>query len=136
MDIKTKVTGIQHVRIPTNEIKKRISFYEGIGSEVVWQTVNELNNQAVVFLRLGNLVMEIYENGQAAMKAGAIDHIALDVTDIDSVFESVKKDGYKMLDEKVQYLPFWKYGVKFFTITGPNGEKIEFCEKLNQSYLL
>lgn len=80
--------------------------------------------------------MEIYENGQAAMKAGAIDHIALDVTDIDSVFESVKKDGYKMLDEKVQYLPFWKYGVKFFTITGPNGEKIEFCEKLNQSYLL
>ena len=136
MDIKTKVTGIQHVGIPTNEIKKRISFYEGIGSEVVWQTVNELNNQAVVFLRLGNLVMEIYENGQAAMKAGAIDHIALDVTDIDSVFESVKKDGYKMLDEKVQYLPFWKYGVKFFTITGPNGEKIEFCEKLNQSYLL
>jgi lactoylglutathione lyase len=136
MDIKTKVTGIQHVGIPTNEIKKSISFYEGIGFEVVWQTVNELNNQAVVFLRLGNLVMEIYENGQAAMKAGAIDHIALDVTDIDSVFESVKKDGYKMLDEKVQYLPFWKYGVKFFTITGPNGEKIEFCEKLNQSYLL
>lgn len=106
MDIKTKVTGIQHVGIPTNEIKKSISFYEGIGFEVVWQTVNELNNQAVVFLRLGNLVMEIYENGQAAMKAGAIDHIALDVTDIDSVFESVKKDGYKMLDEKVQYLPF------------------------------
>ena len=136
MDIKTKVTGIQHVGIPTNEIKKSISFYEGIGFEVVWQTVNELNNQSVVFLRLGNLVMEIYENGQAAMKAGAIDHIALDVTDIDSVFESVKKDGYKMLDEKVQYLPFWKYGVKFFTITGPNGEKIEFCEKLNQSYLL
>lgn len=136
MDIKTKVTGIQHVGIPTNEIKKSISFYEGIGFEVVWQTVNELNNQAVVFLRLGNLVMEIYENGQAAMKAGAIDHIALDVTDIDSVLESVKKDGYKMLDEKVQYLPFWKYGVKFFTITGPNGEKIEFCEKLNQSYLL
>lgn len=130
------MTGIQHVGIPTNEIKKSISFYEGIGFEVVWQTVNELNNQAVVFLRLGNLVMEIYENGQAAMKAGAIDHIALDVTDIDSVFESVKKDGYKMLDEKVQYLPFWKYGVKFFTITGPNGEKIEFCEKLNQSYLL
>lgn len=136
MDIKTKVTGTQHVGIPTNEIKKSISFYEGIGFEVVWQTVNELNNQAVVFLRLGNLVMEIYENGQAAMKAGAIDHIALDVTDIDSVFESVKKDGYKMLDEKVQYLPFWKYGVKFFTIIGPNGEKIEFCEKLNQSYLL
>lgn len=136
MDIKTKVTGIQHVGIPTNEIHKSISFYEGIGFEVVWQTVNELNNQAVVFLRLGNLVMEIYENGQAAMKAGAIDHIALDVTDIDSVFESVKKDGYKRLDEKVQYLPFWEYGVKFFTIIGPNGEKIEFCEKLNQSYLL
>ena len=26
--------------------------------------------------------------------------------------------------------PFWGEGVKFFTIQGPDGEKIEFCERL------
>ena len=135
MEIRTKVTGIQHVGIPTNDMQKSISFYEGIGFEIVWQTVNEQNNEAVAFLQLGNLVMEIYENKQAVMKTGAIDHIALDVTDIDFLFESVQKNGYKMLDEKVQYLPFWEHGVKFFTIEGPNGEKIEFCEKMSDNDL-
>ena len=36
----------------------------------------------------------------------------------------------KMLDQQVNGLPFWENGVKFFTIEGPNKEKIEFCEKL------
>lgn len=130
MEIKTKVMGIQHVGIPTNDIQKSISFYEGIGFETVWQTINEQSNEAVVFLQLGNLVMEIYENRQAVMKTGAIDHIALDVTNIDSIFQYVQKRGYKMMDDKVQSLPYWEHGVKFFTIEGPNGEKIEFCEKL------
>lgn len=130
MEIKTKVMGIQHVGIPTNDIQKSISFYEGIGFETVWQTVNEQSNEVVVFLQLGNLVMEIYENRQAVMKTGAIDHIALDVTNIDSIFQYVQKREYKMMDNKVQSLPFWEHGVKFFTIEGPNGEKIEFCEKL------
>ena len=33
-------------------------------------------------------------------------------------------------NRQVNSLPFWKNGVKFFTIEGPNREKIEFCEKL------
>lgn len=61
---------------------------------------------------------------------GAIDHIALDVKDIDSLFALVKSKDFQMLDEQVNGLPFWENGVKFFTILGPNKEKIEFCEKL------
>jgi lactoylglutathione lyase len=125
MEMKTKITGIQHVGIPTNDIGKSMQFYRSLGFEPVWQTVNPNNGEAVAFLQLGNLVMEIYENRQAAGKSGAIDHIALNVTGIDLLFEN-------MLDEKVQYLPFWEHGVKFFTILGPNGEKIEFCEKLTE----
>ena len=43
---------------------------------------------------------------------------------------SIACSGLKMLDTKVNGLPFWENGVKFFTIEGPNKEKIEFCEKL------
>ena len=129
MDIKKKITGIQHVGMPTNDIQKSIRFYEELGFEIVWQTVNEQNGELVVFLQLGNLTMEIYENNQAAMKTGAIDHIALDVTDIDSIFSMVKDAGFQCLDEHVQFLPLWQRGVRFFTIIGPNKEKIEFCEK-------
>ncbi|WP_195507296.1 VOC family protein [Bacteroides cellulosilyticus] len=129
MDIRTKITGIQHVGVPTDDIQNSILFYKVIGFEVVWQTINEQNGESVVFLRLGNLIMEVYENKQAAMKSGAIDHIALDVTGIDAVFSQMKELGYEMLDDHIRFLPFWDYGVRFFTIIGPNKEKIEFCEK-------
>lgn len=61
MDIKSKVSGIQHVGIPTNDMQKSIHFYKDLGFEVIWQTVNEQNGESVSFLRLGNLTMEIYE---------------------------------------------------------------------------
>ena len=65
------------------------------------------------------------------MEYGAIDHIAIDVKNIDDLFLAVKEAGiFKMLDQQVNGLPFWENGVKFFTIEGPNKEKIEFCEKL------
>jgi hypothetical protein len=65
------------------------------------------------------------------MEYGAIDHIAIDVKNIEDLFLVVKEAGtFKMLDQQVNGLPFWENGVKFFTIEGPNKEKIEFCEKL------
>lgn len=129
MDIRTKITGIQHVGVPTDDIQKSILFYKGLGFGIVWQTINEQDGTSVVFLQLGNLIMEVYENKQASMKSGAIDHIALNVTDIGAVFSKIKELGYEMLDDNIRYLPFWEYGVRFFTIIGPNKEKIEFCEK-------
>lgn len=129
MDIRTKITGIQHVGVPTDDIQKSILSYKGLGFGIVWQTINEQDGTSVVFLQLGNLIMEVYENKQASMKSGAIDHIALNVTDIDAVFSKIKELGYEMLDDNIRFLPFWEYGVRFFTIIGPNKEKIEFCEK-------
>lgn len=129
MDIRTKITGIQHVGVPTDDIQKSILFYKGLGFGIVWQTINEQDGTSVVFLQLGNLIMEVYENKQASMKSGAIDHIALNVTDIGAVFSKIKELGYEMLDDNIRFLPFWEYGVRFFTIIGPNKEKIEFCEK-------
>lgn len=129
MDIRTKITGIQHIGVPTDDIQKSILFYKGLGFGIVWQTINEQDGTSVVFLQLGNLIMEVYENKQASMKSGAIDHIALNVTDIDAVFSKIKELGYEMLDDNIRFLPFWEYGVRFFTIIGPNKEKIEFCAK-------
>ena len=128
MDIKDFCSGIQHLGIPTNDIEKTIRFYEQLGFKVALKTSN--NGEAVAFLQMQNLVIETYENRTAVMRARAIDHIALDVKNIDALFELVKTKQFPMLDEQVNSLPFWENGVKFFTIVGPNKEKIEFCEKI------
>ena len=42
----------------------------------------------------------------------------------------LRDGGYELLDDAVRFLPFWARGVRFFTILGPNGEKVEFSQKL------
>lgn len=130
MNLQKLATGIQHIGIPTNDIEKTITFYTRLGFETVLRTKNEATNGPVAFLRLKNLTIETYESHTAANRAGAVDHIALNVTDIDEAFRAVKEGGYSLLDSQVQFLPFWENGVKFFTIEGPNAEKIEFIQML------
>ena len=128
MEIKDFCTGVQHIGIPTNDIHKTILFYEQLGFEIALLT--ESNGESVAFLKMHNLIIETYENMQAVMKPGAIDHISLDVKNIDELFELIKNKKFNILDQNVNGLPFWENGVKFFTIIGPNMEKVEFCERL------
>lgn len=129
MNIKEFTTGVQHIGIPTNDINKTIEFYHALGFETALRTVN--GTEEVAFLKLHNLVIETYQNNNAKMEYGAVDHIAIDVKDIDKLFVGMKSsNSFCMLDMQVNSLPFWEKGVKFFTIEGPNKEKIEFYERL------
>ena len=130
MDTKTYTTGVQHVGIPTNNIEETIAFYEKLGFEKVFETVNAAANEKVAFLKHGTLVMETYENRAAVLKAGAIDHVALDVKDIEEVYQYIKEQGLNTTKDTIHFLPFWENGVRFFTIEGPNKEKIEFSQYL------
>ena len=42
---------------------------------------------------LGTLVVETYENHAAKMEHGAIDHVALDVRDIEEIFRYINEAG-------------------------------------------
>lgn len=143
MNIKGFTTGVQHIGIPTNDINKTIEFYHTLGFTTALRTIN--GTEEVAFLQLHNLMIETYQNHQAKMEYGAIDHIAIDVKNIEDLFDEIKKIAeqekstaeaagevptFTMLDTQVNGLPFWENGVKFFTIEGPNKEKIEFCERL------
>ena len=124
------ITGLQHIGIPTNDLEATIAFYDTLGFQVVFRTVNEAANEKVAFLRMGDVTIETYENKQAALANGALDHIALNVTDIEAVFETAKEKEFCILDTEIQFLPFWENGVKFFTVVGPNKEKVEFSQYL------
>ena len=128
--LKEQLNGIQHVGIPTNNIETTIGFYGKLGFEIALQTVNEEANEKVAFLKLNNLVIETYENKVAKMEAGSIDHVAIDVKDIEKVYELIDHAGLNTTKDTIHFLPFWENGVRFFTIEGPNKEKIEFSQYL------
>lgn len=130
MNINENATGIQHIGIPTNDIEATIAFYEKLGFSIALRTVNEEANEQVAFLQLGTIMIETYENHQAAMKSGSVDHIAIDVKDIESALEFVNAKGLNNTNDAIHFLPFWENGVKFFKIEGPNKEMIEFSQML------
>ncbi len=130
MELKEQLSGVQHIGIPTNDIETTVEFYKKLGFEVVFQTVNQEANEKVAFLKLHNLMLETYENKKAVMKAGAVDHIAIDVKDIERVYELINREGLNTTKDQINFLPFWEKGVRFFTIEGPNHEKIEFSQIL------
>ncbi len=128
MGIASYVTGLQHIGIPTNDLEKTLAFYQSLGFETQYEVRNK--GEEVAFLQLKKVMIEAYQNYQGAMAHGAIDHIALDVTDIEATCAEVGKLGYPILEDGIQSLPFWKNGVRYFTIEGPNKEKVEFSQKL------
>lgn len=129
-DFKKYITGLQHIGISTNDIEKTKDFYELLGFQVVFETVNQKADEKVSFLKLDHTVIETYENKHAVLENGALDHIALNVTDIEEVYKLATEKGFSILEKGIQFLPFWERGVRFFTITGPNKEKVEFSQYL------
>lgn len=119
-------TGIQHIGVPTNDIEKTIAFYTALGFEVAHRADN--NGELVAFLRLGDLTIETYQNFRAVGSAGAVDHIAINVTDVDEARRIADAMQLEVIEEG--QLPFWTNGVKYFTILGPNREKLEFNQYL------
>ena len=128
MSIKNYLNGIQHIGLPVADMDKTIEFYSSLGFEIAYETV--LEGDRVVFLKLGNLVIESFESKNVAMKTGAIAHVAIDVSDIEAAFNEANKMGLNVLDT-ITFLPFWEKGVMFFNVEGPNKETVEFSQVLS-----
>ena len=69
--------------------------------------------------------LEIYQR-RAGQPGGAIDHIAIDVTDIEACYIWAQENGMDIISNGIESHAFWDNVI----IAGPNTEKIEFCQIL------
>ena len=102
-----------------------VTFYESLGFTNIYE-----QKDFVCFLQLGTMVIETYAAEKPAMLNGAIDHVALNVKDIEAAWRDAQACGYETEDKEINFLPFFEKGVRFFTIIGPNREKVEFNQFL------
>ena len=126
MSFSRIATGLQHIGVPTNDIENTIRFYTALGVTVAHRADN--NGELVAFLKLGDLMIETYQNGKAVGAAGAVDHIAINVTDVEEARRIADAMKLEVIEEG--QLAFWENGVRYFTILGPNREKLEFNQYL------
>jgi len=130
---------IQHIGIPVTNLERSEAFYQRLGFENVMTSAFTHNGGEgkVAMMQSAEIIIEIYQMPDGELseikqrKDGHVDHVAFDVDDIDLTFETLKQGGFTILEEAPVFLPFWKNGCKYFNITGPDGERLEFNQILN-----
>ena len=128
--IQDNVTGLQHIGIPSCDVKRSIQWYVNtLGFICIEEKILADGTQAA-FVKKGNLVLELYTTDEKDRTEGRVDHFALNVQNIEDAFEAMKQADCTILDDEIQILPFFEKGVRFFTILGPSGEKIEFNQMI------
>ena len=128
MDFKSN--GIQHIGLPTNCFDETCAFYKTLGFVCRYETVAPSGVRVAFYELDGSFMMEIYEDSNVAGMSGAINHVSIDCTDIETAFASANAAGLKIVSDGIEALPFWSNGVRFFIIEGPNKERVEFCQVL------
>ena len=139
MLLQGNLQGVQHLGLPVTDLERSKAFYLNLGFTQTMRTDLPGQNEAiqVAMLQKDDLTIELYQLASqerkeiAARHDGHIDHIALNVLDIDKAYTEIKAAGLEILEENApMFLPFWVHGVKYFTVRGPDGEKIEFNQIL------
>jgi catechol 2,3-dioxygenase-like lactoylglutathione lyase family enzyme len=133
--MKSYIHGLHHVGIPTKNIEKTIKFYKSFGAVIAFEKMDEDNGQPirVVLMKFCNIFIELYERLEIPELTGAIDHLAFEVENIDTLFEIARKQGYTFMEDckdGVQLSTYWPKGTRWFIVIGVNGEKIEFCQEV------
>jgi len=133
------INKLQHIGIQVTDIAVSTRFYSRFGFTNVMRSpfTHEGETGTCVMMQLDDIIIELYQMPSRQLgeirtrKNGHIDHIAFDVDNIDTVFETLKADGdIKILEDNPVFLPFWKNGCKYFNIQGPDREILEFNQIL------
>ena len=136
--LEGNVRGLQHLGLPVTDLERSTAFYTRLGFTVAMTAELPADEEViqVAMLALNGFVLELYQLAGAerqeigTRRDGHIDHVALDVTDIDQAFADAQIAGLEPLEDAPVFLPFWDKGVKYFNVRGPDGEKVEFNQFL------
>ncbi|MFD2872601.1 VOC family protein [Mucilaginibacter ximonensis] len=136
--INLEIKAIQHIGIPVTNVVISALFYSKLGFSNVMERHFDHNGAqgTCIMMKRGDIIIELYQMPAevlpeiAVRKDGHIDHVAFDVADIDEAFDIIKQGGFDIIEPEPVFLQFWEKGCKYFNITGPDGERLEFNQVL------
>ena len=122
---KGNIKGLAHIGIFVKDIDVSIDFYKRLGFTL--DKVEEIHIR-LAFLSAGTCLIELVEQkDMPARTAGAIDHFAVEVDDIDAAIARAKENGIAIDASAVKSIDILG-GIKNVFFQGPDGERLEFVE--------
>jgi len=130
--------GLQHIGLPVVDLARSRAFYAGLGFYEIMTAEFQVDGQTghVAMMERESVVLELYQMPPGHLAEirsrgdGRIDHIAFSVADVDAAYAELKAAGLAPCEPEPVFLKFWDKGCRFFTIRGPDGERLEFNQIL------
>jgi lactoylglutathione lyase len=127
------INGLAHICVYTRDMSKSLVFYtDTLGFDVVHRTHLD-SGYGFAMVRRGSCIIELLEpedvNKIKPRTGGVVDHIALEVKDINTVFAKLKAKGVSFFTPIIDD-PNLMGGVRIAFFRGPSGESFELFEYL------
>ncbi|MEA4854249.1 MAG: VOC family protein [Christensenella sp.] len=126
-----EITGLAHIGMSVEDLDRSKEFYTSVlGFEIYHECVVE-GGLRVAFARLHDCRLEMVENRKPGNEtAGCFGHLALKVSNIEEVRETLAERGIEFTTDEIVYAKevFPPGGSKWILFHGPDGELLEINE--------
>ena len=123
---------LDHIGMAVDNVEAAKDFYVSVlGGSVIGTFFCEGDPNPVYFVKVGEIVYEMYQEPVAPDARGKIDHVAYVSNDIEADYKFCVDKGYTITTDGIEALPtFWNQGCRYFKILSPTGEQVEFSQTL------
>ena len=127
-----EILGLAHIGVKVRDIEASIRFYRDVlGFQLTSR--QDLGATHLAFLNIGTCLIELVQKETYEERtAGQVDHIAMEVRDIDQLVCRLIEKNVKFLSNEINVAPDLLDGVKNIFFVGPDGERFEFFEYYNR----
>jgi catechol 2,3-dioxygenase-like lactoylglutathione lyase family enzyme len=121
---------IEHVSIRCRDLKTSIEFFRRMfDAKVILRRIPG-EGRRIVFLRIGNSMLELMEMGSASepvdpLTCYGVHHIGIKVEDFESAYRDLKAKGADFVGEPFEPTP----GIQLVFLKEPNGAVIELVQR-------
>jgi len=127
-----KVIGLAHIGIMVKDAEVSKKFYMDV-LDFELKAEYKLGDMTLVFIDRGDCKIELVAKPtNEARLPGTVDHICLEVEDIEPLMCRLIEKGVKFDTDNYGYMPDMFGGVRNVFFKGPDGERIEFFDYMKK----
>jgi catechol 2,3-dioxygenase-like lactoylglutathione lyase family enzyme len=94
------VVGLHHAGVHVSDLGRSADFYQTVfGFDQSVATRLSFGAETIVFLHAANAWLELIADGGGSRETGVIDHVALEVDNLDRWLIRLRQQGVQLLDD-------------------------------------
>jgi len=127
--------AIEHVSIRCRNMESSIEYYQKMFGAQVMLRRNLPNSKQIVYLQIGDTMLELMDFGPAADPVDprehyGVYHLGIKTDDFDAAYRDLKAKGANFLGEPFEPTP----GIRLVFLREPNGAVIELAMRDSKSF--